>query len=65
MLRTIRDMLNCDVLEKGKGLVSPIHFVNDFSRNIFLMLCSINWTNLFSITFASPDIWQYVYSNCF
>ena len=42
MLRTIRDMLNCDVLEKGKGLVSPIHFVNDFSRNIFLMLCSIN-----------------------
>ena len=40
-----RDMLNFGFLEKGLGIVSPPHFVNDFSRNMFLMLYSINWTN--------------------
>ena len=38
-------MLNFDFLEKGLGIVSPPHFVYDFSRKIFLMLYSINRTN--------------------
>ena len=29
-------------LEKGLGIVSPLHFVYDFPRKMFLMLCSIN-----------------------
>ena len=35
-------MLNFDFLNKGLGIVSPAHFVYDFSRKMFLMLCSIN-----------------------
>ena len=37
-------MLNFDFLEKEKslGIVSPPHFVYDFSRKNFLMLDSIN-----------------------
>ena len=35
-------MLNFDILEKGLGLVTPAHFVCDFSRKIFPMLYSIN-----------------------
>ena len=38
-----RDMLNFNFSEKGLGLVSPPHFVYDFSRKMFLMLHSINW----------------------
>ena len=38
-----RDILNFDVLEKGLGIVSPRHFLYDFSRKMFLMLFSINW----------------------
>ena len=38
-------MLNFDFLEMSLGLVSPPHFVYDFSRKIFLMLYSINWPN--------------------
>ena len=30
-----RDMLNFDILENGLGIVSPRHFVHDFSRKIF------------------------------
>ena len=41
-----RDMLNFYLLEKGLRLFSPPHFVYGFSRNFFLMLCSINWPNL-------------------
>ena len=37
-------MLNFDFLEKGLGIVSPPHFVYDFSRKMFLMLYSI-WPN--------------------
>ena len=33
--------------KKGLGLVSPPYFVDDFSRKIFLMLCSVNWKNFF------------------
>ena len=39
-------MLNFDFSMKGLGLVSPIHFVNDFSRKIFVMLYSINSPSL-------------------
>ena len=40
-----RDILNFDYLEKGLRLVSPSHFVYDFSRKIFLVSYSINWSN--------------------
>ena len=40
-----RDMLNFDFSEKGLGLVSPTHFVYDFSRKLFPTLYSINWPN--------------------
>ena len=40
-----RDMLNFNFLEKGLGIVSPPHFVYDFSRKMFLMLDSIKWPN--------------------
>ena len=33
------------VSEKGLRLVSPPHFVHDFSRKMFLMLHPINWPN--------------------
>ena len=35
-------MLNFDFLDKGVGIVSPAHFVYDFSTKMFLMLGSIN-----------------------
>ena len=38
-----RDILN--FLGKGLAIVSPLHFVYDFSRKMFLMLYSINWPN--------------------
>ena len=36
-------MLNFDFLDKGLGIVSPAHFVYDFSTKMFLMLYSTNW----------------------
>ena len=41
-----RDMLNYNFSEKSLGLVSPAHFVYDFSRKLFLVLHSINWLPL-------------------
>ena len=35
-------MLNFNFLERGLGLVSPQNFVYDFSRNVFVVLHSIN-----------------------
>ena len=35
-------MLNVDYLDKGLGIVSPAHFMYDFSAKMFLMLYSIN-----------------------
>ena len=35
-------ILNFDVIDKGLGIVSPAHFVYDFSPKMFLMLHSIN-----------------------
>ena len=40
-----KDMLNLVFLEKGLGIVSPPHYVYDFSRKIFLMLYFINGPN--------------------
>ena len=37
-----RDMLNFLILEKSLGIVSPPHFVYDFLRKMFLILCSVN-----------------------
>ena len=37
-------MLNFDVLDKGLGIVSPAHFVYDFSTKMFLMLYSVKDT---------------------
>ena len=41
-LYTIDDMLNFDLLDESLGIVSPAHFVYDFSTKMFLMLYSIN-----------------------
>ena len=38
-------MLNFDFLERSLGIVSPSHFKYDSSREVFLMLYSINWLN--------------------
>ena len=38
----IQDMLNFKFPEKGPRLVSPPHFVYDFSRKMFFVLFSIN-----------------------
>ena len=41
-----RDMFNFIFLEKGLGIVSPAHFVHDFSRKNFLTLYYLNLPNL-------------------
>ena len=38
-------MLSFDFLDKGLGIVSPAHFVDDFLTKMFLMLYSFNWPN--------------------
>ena len=38
-------MLNFGFLNKGLGIISPAHFVYDFSTKILLMLYCINWSN--------------------
>ena len=38
-------MLNFDFFKKGLGIVFPTYFVHNFSRKMFLKLCSINWPN--------------------
>ena len=35
-------MLNLDFLEKGQEIVSLLHFVYDFSREMFLVMYTIN-----------------------
>ena len=37
-----RDTLNVGFLEKGLGIISPRHFVHDFSTKMYLILYSIN-----------------------
>ena len=36
-------MLNFDFSEKGQAIVSPPHFVHDFSRKMYQILQSIDW----------------------
>ena len=38
-------MLNFDFLDEGLGIVSPAHFVYDFSTKIFIMLYSNTYPN--------------------
>ena len=38
-------MLNFDFLDEGLGIVTPAHFVYNFSTKMFRMLYSINWPN--------------------
>ena len=38
-------MLNFNFSGKGLGIVSPAHFVYDFSRKMFLMLYSVTLPN--------------------
>ena len=40
-----RDMLKFEFLEKSLGIVSPAHFVHNFSTKMFLISYSINWPN--------------------
>ena len=44
-----RYILNFGFSEKGLELVSPPHFVWDFSRKIFFRLYSINWPNFIAL----------------
>ena len=39
-------MLNFDFLERSLGIVSPSQFKYDSSREVFLMLYSVNWPNV-------------------
>ena len=57
-----REMLSFDFLEQGLRIVSPLNFVYDFSRKMFLTIHSYNWPNLFAC-FTSWDIGQYVCCN--
>ena len=54
-------MLNFNFLEKGLGIVSPLHFVYVFSRKMFLMLHYINSLNfivmLHSIKWLNFIVW--------
>ena len=38
----LKDMINFEFLEKDLGIVSPAHFLYDFSTEMFRMLHSIN-----------------------
>ena len=58
-----RYMFNFNFPEKGLGLVSPRHFMNDFSW-MFLIIYSINWPDCL-INSISGDTGQYVYYICF
>ena len=40
-----RDMLNFHFLDKSLGIVSPGHFLYNFSATMIPMLYSMNWTN--------------------
>ena len=51
-----RDMVNLNFPEKALGLVSPPHFVYNFSRKMFLILYSTNTKYHCLIAFTSRDI---------
>ena len=56
-----RDMLKFDFLEKSVGIVSPLHFVYDSSRKIFLILYSINWPNFIVCLLLLLEILDNIY----
>ena len=49
-------MLNFDFSDKGLGIVSPTHFMSDFSAKMYLMLFSINWQNFIAWLPLLPEI---------
>ena len=49
-------MVNFDFLDKGLGIVSPAHFVYDFSAKMILMLCFINWPYFIAWLFLLLEI---------
>ena len=55
-------MLNFDFLVKGLGIVSPAHFVYDFSTKMFLMLYSINF--IAWLPLLLEILGKYVHCNC-
>ena len=57
-------MLNFGFLDKGLGIVSPAHFVYDFSTEMFLMLYSINRPNIIAWLPLLLEILGNVYFNC-
>ena len=52
-----RDMLDFHLSEKGLGLVSPPHFMYDFSKKMFLILHSINWPSFIVWLSLLLEIW--------
>ena len=48
--------------KKDLELFSLSHFLHNFWRKIFLLLCSINWPSIIGCFWW--DIWQYVHYNC-
>ena len=49
-------MLNFNYLEKSLGLVSPPHFVHNFSRKIFFTLYPINSTLIWGGDNFTPPV---------
>ena len=58
-----RDMLNFDFLEKDLGIVSPAHFVYDFSKICFCYVLLTDQISFSGFLYFLRD-WQYVYCNC-
>ena len=52
-------MLNFNFLEKPLVIVSPSHLMYDFSREMFLMLCSLTEQNFYCLVWG--NIRQYGY----
>ena len=55
----LKDMLNFEFLERCLRLVSPPHFVCNFSRKIVLMLYFITWP-IFSVWLPGCDVLKFV-----
>ena len=65
-----RDMLKFVFLEKDVGIVSPLLFLKDFSRKMFIMSYSINWPifiawfRLLLELLGNVFIWNYFFPGC-
>ena len=51
-----RDMLNLDFLDKVLRIVSPAHFVYDFSTKLLLVIYSTNWPKRIAFFSLLPEI---------